>query len=106
MNMPHSLQRILFILSLFYFGSGSYPGLRYVPELSLPVGTQENTDQHPLRLYSGDPDGGTGVRAERIQVNKSSKVQIAKLQEIKMIKNETHVWKIINTGENFFFLFP
>lgn len=33
---------------------------------SLPVGTQENTDQRPLQLDSGGPDGGTGVRAERI----------------------------------------
>lgn len=45
-----------------------------------------------------------GLELKEFRLKKSSKVQITKLQEIKRIKNEAHVWKIINTGENFFFL--
>lgn len=104
MNMPHSLLQILFILSpvLLWFWVIPRSALR---SRALSLREHRRTQTSILCSFTqGTLMEELGLELKEFRLKKSSKVPITKLQEIKMIK-EAHVWKLINTGKNFFF-FP
>lgn len=66
----------------------------------LPVGTQENSDQHPLWLYTGAQMKALGLELKECRLKNHLRYKSLSYRKMKIITDEAHMWKIINTGED------